>query len=242
MSKRDSEATIAPSEKKKLSDDERGDSDVEAIADELDDVFEDDHDEAEHGEHELAPLPDIKRARSKRSKSRTGSFSDTKNVRTSSFSSTAGRDGLRPRPRAFSAGAGAGGIVTTGGEMPSSEPIERQNGFSNLGRSASRVSTISNTTFADAASLVNMPGITRVETRMERRARARAGTVTTLASLARHTSIFSEGISEVDEKKGEYDPEMEEELVAVQVLDDGQEIAYPDGGLEVSNNELGSIT
>lgn len=202
------------------------------------------HDEHEHGQHELAPLPDIG----------GGGGGRKKTARTSSF--TSGHSGpgrLRSRPRAFSAGAGTGAVVTLGGELPTTAPIYPPNGANHglaghfkdgtaggpLALTASRVSNVSNHTFADAASLVNLPGLSRVETRTERRARARAGTVTTLASLARTVSAFTEGIDEKDEKD-ERDSVGEEALVAVQILDDGDEVVYPDGGIEVSTNCCGA--
>jgi hypothetical protein len=272
--KRDSDATLSgDAEDKKRSSLEAFDDANDESREELDDVFEDDpesHDEHEHGEHELAPLPDIRRGASRRGgprarsssshsqrsargsfssqnapipqslpqprpSKRVGSFSSSKehpSERTSSFSSALAPRFAR-RPRAFSAGAGAGGIVTAGGALPKSRPITPPGGvrerlpdlnFDMLDR------TVSNKTFADAASLVNLPGLTRVETRTERRTRQRAGTVTTLASLGRVASILS---ARIDEKGGEFDKEEVEELVAVQVLDDGEEIEYPDGGKEV---------
>lgn len=218
-----------------------------------------DHHDEHPDEHELAPLPDIGGARKN---ARTSSFS----AHPGGAARQRPHVSPRPRPRAFSAGAGAGGVVTQGGTMPTTDPIDRPanghglsnghaqrglgghfketsgggNGFAPLSMTASRISNVSNHTFADAASLVSVPGLSRVETRTERRARARAGTVTTLASLARTTSIFSDG--RFDEK--EEDEELEaghkgdEELVAVQVVDDGEEIVYPDGGLQVSGRWL----
>lgn len=127
------------------------------------------------------------------------------------------------------------GGVTISGVEDVSQPGGNGNGFSDLARNASRVSQRSNRTFADAAALVNLPDLYREETRTEKRARARSGTVTTMASLRRYASVFSEGISEVDEKKFE-EEEDEEELVAIQITEQGEEIVYPDGGLQVRSN------
>lgn len=219
---------------------------------------DDAHSEHEHGYH--APLPDIAARRAaQRQRSSSSSSQRPGAPKRGSFSSGVGvgaaavglPSAVRSRQRAFSAGAAAGGVVTRGGAPPTSEPLSVRkgavgfdgvedranptggNGFSDLTRNASRVSQRSNRTFADAAALVSLPDLSREETRTEKRARARSGTVTTMASLRRFASVLSEGISEVDEKKLEEEGEVEE-LVAVQVTDDGEEIVYPDGGLQVS--------
>lgn len=85
-------------------------------------------------------------------------------------------------------------------------------------------------TFADAAALVNLPELSRPMTKTEKRARARAGTVTTMASLRLHAAI-----SEDEKEDLKFVDKDEEELVAVQVTDTGDEIVYPDGGLKVSS-------
>jgi hypothetical protein len=223
-------------------------------------VIEEESD-GEHSEHELgqhAPLPDFSkrgpRRRASSSSSQTGPVGRQRSASSShgappkrgSFSSgVAGPSNLnlRSRQRAFSAGAGSGGVLTRGGTAPTSEPLPihkdgavvfegvEDTGFADLARNASRLSQRSNRTFADAAFLVNLPDLSRQETRTERRARARAGTVTTMASLRRYASVFSEGITEIDEKEEREDVE---ELVGVQVTDDGEEIVYPDGGMQVS--------
>ncbi|BEJ15484.1 hypothetical protein CspHIS471_0500890 [Cutaneotrichosporon sp. HIS471] len=232
-------------------------------------VIEEDSEDAnsEHEHDQPAPLPDFsKRGPRRRASSssanqgtvsggrlRSGSSSSTKGPvpppkpRSSFSSGVAGPSnlGMRSRQRAFSAGAGAGSVITRGGSAPTSEPlpihkdgvtvfegvevVNRNNGFSDLTRNMSQMSQSSNRTFADAAFLMNMPDLSREQTRTERRARARSGTVTTMASLRRYASVFSEGIVEDDETD---DKEDVEELVGVQVTDDGEEIVYPDGGLQ----------
>lgn len=200
---------------------------------------------------DLAPLPTIPNARNVR-----GHEGDLRQRSASR--------GNRPRPRAFSAGAGAGGVPTAGGESPESLREEREaairkqkrwdepqqqgrpRALSNLSHairgeepaevfpalrrtatSVSRVSQRSNRTFADAAAMVNMPELTRQETITEKRARARAGTVTTLGSVRLHAAI-SEDAKEKEDFEGD-----EEQLVAIQITDTGDEIVYPDGGVHV---------
>lgn len=187
-------------------------------------VADDDEDE---DEKDIAPLPDINRSRSMRTSFGAGG----KDARPRAFSSGAAGSATQVRKRAASA-AGQPAPASAGDGVPPTGASSPPTAFTALGPTVSRMSSMSARTFVDPVALVSMPTLTREETRTMRRARARAGTVTTMASLARMVSSQT-----VDEKpKGGEEEEGVEELVAVQITDDGEEIIYPDGGIEVSGN------
>ncbi|KAL1405505.1 U4/U6-U5 snRNP complex subunit dib1 [Vanrija albida] len=188
----------------------------------------DDDDDDDEG-HEIAPLPDVHRSRSMRTSFGAGAKAA---ARPRAFSSGAAASATTVRKRAASAATpdGKDGIPPAGASSP--PPA-----FVSLGPTVSRMSSMSARTFVDPVALVSMPTLTREETRTMRRARARAGTVTTMASLARMVSPSGT----FEEKPAGEDEEGVEELVAVQITDDGEEIVYPDGGVEAWSCLFGGV-